>query len=182
MILIFGMLYLTGWHTPLIGFLQRGLLATGLIRPNTELTEDTMASNYSEVDLDLTLIDVEGNPVSLQQYAGQVLFINLWASWCPPCLAEMPNIHQLYRELAPEGVVFLMLSAEEDFAKSVAYVKNQGYDFPVYRIGTDWPPELHSSTLPTTFVIDRSGRIVMQHRGMAQYNTQDFKDFLRELL
>ncbi|MCB0631407.1 MAG: TlpA disulfide reductase family protein [Saprospiraceae bacterium] len=171
-------LYMTGWHTYVISFLQRGILATGLMQPRTEQpTADLPVPN-----LNIELEDANGQVLNMQQFQGKVLFINLWATWCPPCLAEMPNIDQLYTDLEPEkDIVFLMLSTDQDFSKAVQHVADKGFNFPVYQIRRNWPPELNSSTLPTTFVIDKQGRLVLAHRGMAKYNTSDFKAYLRGL-
>jgi thiol-disulfide isomerase/thioredoxin len=128
------------------------------------------------------LKDANGEVVNMRQFQNKVLFINVWATWCPPCLAEMPNINQLYQELAEEDIVFVMLSVDQDFSKAATYVAGQDFQVPIYQAVGKWPAVLNSSTIPTTFVIDKTGRIVMEHQGMAKYNTKDFKAFLRGLL
>lgn len=179
MALVAAFLYLTGWHTPVIGYLQRAILATGIIQPDMERIDESRSSTLSQLDLNIKLVDAEGEILNLQQFRDKVLFINLWATWCPPCLAEMPNIDQLYRDLEPEEVVFLMISADKEFSKAVAYVEAKDFQFPIYQIAGNWPLALNSTTLPTTFVIDKQGRLVLEHRGMAKYDTKDFKAFLR---
>lgn len=181
-VLIGLILYATGLHTQVISYFQRAILATGLIRPNTEQMDEKRLSTQEEIDLDVTLRDVDGVPIKLEQFRGKVLFINLWATWCPPCLAEMPGIHNLYRDLGHQDVVFLMVSVDKDFAKAKAYVEDQEFDFPIYQMAGRWPPALSSSTIPTTYVIDKTGKLVLQHQGMAKYNTADFKTFLGGLL
>ena len=182
MALIAALLYATGLHTPLISYLQRGLLATGLVRPNTEKAKEKTGTARPNIDLNIKLIDAEGQLVNMQQFRDKVLFINVWATWCPPCLAEMPNIDQLYRDLEGDDVVFIMLSVDQDFSKAVNHVSEKGFRFPVYQIGEGWPASLNSSTIPTTYVIDRMGTLVLEHRGMAKYNTKEFKAFLQELM
>lgn len=172
------LLYITGLHTQLIGHIQRVVLATGLIRPNTEQTLE----NRAVLDLDLQLQDANGKTVHMEQFRGKVIFINVWATWCPPCLAEMPNINQLYQDLTGEDIVFVLLSVDQDFSKATTYIAAQDFQFPIYQVLGNWPTALNSSSIPTTFVIDKSGRIAMEHRGMAKYNTKDFKAFLRSLL
>ncbi|MCB0656369.1 MAG: TlpA family protein disulfide reductase [Saprospiraceae bacterium] len=176
--LIALVLYLTGLHVPVIGFLQRGLLATGLIRPAVELPVNGSHTTFPQVNLDIQLESADGQVLNMKQFQGKVLFINLWATWCPPCLAEMPNLNHLYNDLSDEDIQFLMIATDQDFSKATDFVHQKGYHFPIYRIHHDWPKALDSSTLPTTFVIDKQGRIVLDHRGMAQYNTKKFKAFL----
>ncbi|MFA6360084.1 MAG: TlpA disulfide reductase family protein, partial [Dysgonamonadaceae bacterium] len=96
-------LYATGLHTEVIGFAQRGLLATGLITPNVEKiaqersdeTEMTTTTVHTPADFNLTLMDKDGKTISLTDFKGKVIFMNMWATWCPPCIAEMPNINKL---------------------------------------------------------------------------------------
>lgn len=174
-------LYLTGLHTQVISYLQRAILATGLIRPNTEQPTDQEVNVQPTIDLQIPLRDAEGETLNLDQFRGRAIFINLWATWCPPCLAEMPGIDRLYQDLESEDIVFIMLSLDEDFSKAVNFVQGKGYAFPVYQAAGRWPGALNSSTIPSTFVLDRDGKLVLQHRGMAKYNTEDFRTFLREL-
>lgn len=175
-------LYATGLHTQVIGFFQRAILATGLIRPDTEQLAEKELENQPTVDLNIALQGTDEAILNLEQFRGKVLFINLWATWCPPCLAEMPGINNLYRDLRNEDIVFLMISVDKDFAKAKAYVDGQEFSFPIYQPAGRWSQHLNSSTIPTTFVIDQSGKLVLEHRGMAKYNTTDFKAFLRGLL
>ncbi len=96
-------LYATGLHTEVIGFAQRGLLATGLRTPNvkniaqneSDINEKTTTSAPTLADFNLTLMDEEGRTISLAEFKDKVIFMNMWATWCPPCIAEMPNINKL---------------------------------------------------------------------------------------
>lgn len=182
MALVAGLLYITGLHVQVISYLQRGLLATGLIRPNIEAATERTAAAFPEVDLDIELMDAAGEVVNMQQFRGKVLFVNVWATWCPPCLAEMPNIDQLYRDLESEEIVFIMLSVDHDFSKAIAHVNSKRFRFPVYQLKGRWPAVLDASTIPTTFVIDKAGRVVLENSGMANYNSKSFKAFLRETM
>ncbi len=103
MLLVAGSLYVTGYHTEVIGLAQRGLLATGLIQPSYELNEEKMeiaGTQFYFADADFTTRNIG-------QYRGKVVFLNIWASWCPPCIAEMPSIESLYAQFKnDEDVVF----------------------------------------------------------------------------
>lgn len=184
LLVVVGVLYLTGYHTPVIAFLQRGILATGLLQPDTELPDLYDADGpVATTNLDFRMVDPAGRVVEASELAGKVVFLNLWASWCAPCLAEMPNIDALYEDYAVDDrVAFLMLNTEDDLDKGLAYVQRHGYRFPVYRLLGGLPEALRSGTLPTTFVISPAGKVVVKHSGMGQYDTRAFRELLNRLV
>lgn len=181
-------LYATGLHTEVIGFAQRGLLATGLITPNVEkMAQDksnekstSTASASTPASFDLSLMDEDGNTLSLEDFRGKVIFLNMWATWCPPCIAEMPNINKLYNEMGHE-VAFVMVALDEDFETAKAFNERKGYNLPIYALRSNRPAMYQSSTVPTTYVINAKGQLVLTHKGMSNYNTSKFKKFLHGL-
>ncbi len=183
-------LYVTGWHTEVIGFVQRGVLATGLMNPDVEEVADkreqtntqdkSQASNLQKVDYNLDLIDAAGNRRSLKEFEGKVIFLNFWATWCPPCVAEMPSINSLHEEMGDE-VAFVLLSFDKDFEKAKAFDKRKGYNLPIFAPAGKLPSMFQSSALPTTYVIDAEGNLALTHTGMADYSDPKFKKFLESL-
>ena len=183
-------LYATGLHTEVIGFAQRGLLATGLMNPNVkEITQTRSNETDNEMitssapisaDFNLKLIDKDANVISLEDFKGKVIFMNIWATWCPPCIAEMPNINKLHKEMGNQ-VAFVMLSVDQEFETAKAFVKRKGFDLPIYARGSNMPAMYESTTVPTTYVIDADGNLVLTHKGMANYNTTKFKELLHSL-
>ena len=183
-------LYATGLHTEVIGFAQRGLLATGLMNPdvaeiaqarNDESNDNTaLISNLDKADYNLKLIDKDGKTRSLEEFKGKVIFLNFWATWCPPCVAEMPSIDKLHEEMG-DDVAFVMLSFDDDFEKAKAFDKRKGYDLPIYAPASNLPAMFQSSALPTTYIIDAEGNLAFTHKGMADYNDPEFKEFLNNL-
>lgn len=175
-------LFVTGLHTEVFGFLQRGVLATGLMKPKVE--EKATAAHdedYRQADFSMNLVNSKGEMVSLDQFRGKVVFINIWATWCPPCIAEMPGINSLYNEVKDEGVVFLMLSVDEDFEKAKRFNEKKGFDFEVYKVDGGIPRMYYSESIPTTFVISAKGELALTHKGMASYNTTEFREFLKSI-
>jgi len=168
-------LWATGLHTPVIGFIQGLVLKTGIIQPNIE------AENPENADYNLMLTDRQGNLKSLKDFEGKVIFMNIWATWCPPCIAEMPDIHDLYQEVKNEDIVFVMLSVDDDLQKAISFVDKKGFEFPVYQLAGPMPAAFESSAIPTTFVISPEGKIVVKRSGMAQYNNKKFREYLLEL-
>ena len=181
-------LYATGLHTEVIGFAQRGLLATGLMNPNVkDVTEARHYDNetsempsLTKADFNLKLIDRDGNITSLEALKGKVIFMNFWATWCPPCIAEMPSINKLHEEMGDE-VAFVMLSFDQDFESAKAFDKRKGYNLPIYAPASNMPAMYNSTALPTTYVIDAQGNLALTHKGMADYNDSKFKEFLKSL-
>ena len=183
-------LFTTGLHTEVIGYAQRGLLATGLMNPDVSIIvqarneESTNASvenlNQTKVDFNLKLADRDGNIHSLEDFKGKVIFLNFWATWCPPCVAEMPGIDKLHEQM-DNDVAFVLLSFDDDFEKAKAFDKRKGYNLPIYAPASNLPTMFQSSALPTTFVIDAKGNLALTHMGMANYGDPEFKKFLISL-
>lgn len=173
---LFLLMFLTGLHVEVFGFMQRGILATRIIVPDVE----TQASpEQSPADLNISLINSKGEEINMQDFKGKAIFFNIWATWCAPCVAEMPGINALYNEVKDENVVFVMLSTDEVFEKAIKFKETKNFDFEVYRLKGKLPSQFHTQSIPTTFVIDKDGNIAMTHKGMANYNTNEFKKHLR---
>jgi thiol-disulfide isomerase/thioredoxin len=169
-------LYFSGLHTEVLGGVQRVFLSAGLVQPDElPATEQTMA------DYDLALVSLDGKPANLLDFRGKVVFLNLWATWCPPCVAEMPGIQHLYEQIDTSKVAFVMLSLDEKIEKTRRFIKRKGYTFPVYQLTADVPDAYSTASIPTTFVIAPDGRIVVRKEGMAKYDDEKFVSFLRTL-
>jgi len=177
-----AVLYFTGLHTEVIGFAQRGLLATGLMNPDVKeiIQENATISEPTKADLNLKLIDRDGKITSLEDLKGKVIFLNYWATWCAPCIAEMPSIDKLHEEMG-DDVAFVILSFDDDFETAKAFDKRKGYNLPIYAPASNLPTTFQSAALPTTYIIDVDGNIALTHKGMADYNTDEFKKFLKGL-
>ena len=123
---------------------------------------------------------VDGKTVDLQQQKGKVVFINFWATWCPPCLAELPAVNDFYKKIKGNpNIVFLSVDVDNRLNISSAFLKNREYDFPVYGGNLDGlPAQFYSGTIPTTLVIDKRGLVVFNHTGKADYSDDDFEKFV----
>ena len=118
---------------------------------------------------DFTVFDPQGNRVKLSDFAGRPVVLNFWASWCPPCIVEMPLFNEVYAEVK-DDIAFMMADLvdgqRETLARGEEYVKEQGYDFPVY-----FDNELQAAaaygvtSIPATVFIDADGYIVTAHLG-----------------
>lgn len=174
LISVIGILFFTGWHTEVIGFVQRGVVATGLVKPAQVETETVLA------DYDFQLTNAAGRVIDFNEFRGKTIFINFWATWCPPCIAEMPDIHSLYEEMGDQ-VAFVMISQDDEAEKALRFVDRKGYEFPIYFLRTRLPEVFNHRSIPTTFVVSPDGRVVVNHSGFAKYNSEEFKKLLKEL-
>ena len=164
---VFGSLYLTGWHTEVIGQVQRIVVATGIMQPSVIEENERQVADYN-----FQLVDLDGNRLSFEEFKGKTVFLNFWATWCPPCVAEMPDIHNLYEKLAQDSeVAFVMISLDQDLEKAKAFIDRKEYQFPVYQLASRRPTVFQSQSIPTTFIISKDGNILSKHAGMAKYNT-----------
>lgn len=115
---------------------------------------------------DVALTDLQGNPVALSDYAGKVILYNSWATWCPPCKAEMPTLQAYYDKYKDQGLVIIAIEDGQPLPEVADFVQQFGLTFPV------WPdPEYKASKtynvsgLPTSFVIDRDGIVRLTWSG-----------------
>lgn len=128
-----------------------------------------------------SFIDSEGKIVTSAAVQGKVVLINFWASWCPPCRAEMPSLNNLYLALKDDSrFVFLFVNEDEDTNKGLNFIKKNNLAIPFYQQNTV-SDELFGGTLPTTIVLNKEGEIVLKHEGMADYDNQQFIDQLKSL-
>lgn len=144
-----------------------------------KMEEDGSAS-LEEVDWNWQLRDLEGNFIKLADLRGEPLLINLWATWCPPCRAELPSIEKLHRDYGNE-VKFLLISGESSETLR-RWTKDKSYELPFYRSAISSPQVLSSTSIPATFVIDREGNIRIIHKGAANWNSGKIRNLLDELI
>ncbi len=113
----------------------------------------------------ITLLD--GETVNLADYRGQVVLLNFWATWCPPCRAEMPTLDDYYREYQDNGFVLLAINAGETPAAARTFIDANGFTFPV-GLDRDNSLSIHfgATGLPLTLVLDPDGVVQYRHSGM----------------
>ncbi|MFA0963135.1 TlpA family protein disulfide reductase [Roseivirga sp. BDSF3-8] len=182
-VLIPGTLYLTGYHVEVIGGAQRLLLMTGLVSP--DMYGEEAAEPKHRADQSLTLTNTEGQQITLTEFEGKVVFLNFWATWCPPCVAEIPGIDKLQQDMASDKIAFMLVNTDNDEQKMKAFLKRKDYeDLPVYRpfpSVNQIPASYRTGAIPTTIVIDKDGYIRLRQEGMADFDTDEFRQFLTEL-
>ena len=136
----------------------------------------------ADEDYNWQLKDINNNTVNLKNSKGKVIFINLWATWCPPCIGEMPEIQKLYDEFKNENDIVFYLITDDTVDKMKKFVMNKGYTFPVFKSMSPTPVPFRVRSIPTTFVISKSGKIVIQKTGAANWGGEKMKKIIKELL
>lgn len=160
----------------------RGLMQVGFFQLHEadNVAEDAPESNWEG---DVAFKDGQGKTVELSSLKGKVVFINFWATWCPPCRAEMPSINTLYKKFKDSSnVVFLMVDVDGKYEKSRSFVKENGYDFPLYVPAGEIPSSLLGNAIPTTVILNKKGKIVKRHEGAADYASPQQEKFIQSLL
>lgn len=124
--------------------------------------------------------DLENNLVDFKTSKGRPVLINFWATWCTPCLAEMPGLVKLYKEFG-EDVDFYFVS-NESAEKLRLFLNQKAYDIPVFIPNSAIPDILESSSIPATYLINKEGKIVAMAKGMADWDSNKVKNRMKEIL
>ena len=138
------------------------------------------------IDFDSNVLqfsDLENNIFTLQNFKGKNLFINYWATWCNPCLAEMPYMAELYENYKDEeDIIFLYLSREKlEVIKNYIPKDESLQQLPIYKIITD-DEFFATSGIPTTFIVNSGGEVIVKDLGSAFWNDESVFKFIDNLI
>ncbi|RYG05304.1 MAG: TlpA family protein disulfide reductase [Chitinophagaceae bacterium] len=176
-IIFFGVLLLLVFSPSAKGWLLRQFVNIGLFNADAD-KKDVILNTV----VDLGISDASGNLFRTSSLKGKTIFINIWASWCPPCRAEMKSLDELSRSFKDnKDVVFIFLNEDDDKQKASGYLKDSDLDIALHSFSESAPSNIYSGTLPTTIVIDKKGELAYRHDGLANYNTESFRKFLAGL-
>lgn len=131
-----------------------------------------------------SLTSLGGDGVDLASYRGQVVVLNFWATWCAPCVAEMPSLERLHRALGPEGLVVVTVSTDEDEDRLREFVEHHELTLPILLDpgGHTAAADYRTMVYPATFVIDRQGVLLRHYLGPAEWDTPEALAHFRGLL
>lgn len=135
-----------------------------------DTASDSVPEQNPDAALDFTVQDGDGNPVKLSDFFGKPIVLNFWASWCPPCKAELPDFEDAYKKYDGE-VVFLMVNMTDNQRETVQvakdFISSQGYTFPVYYdVGYEAATVYGVRSIPQTYFISAEGEAVAYATGM----------------
>lgn len=153
---------------------------SGLFSCNEENNDKSVSFTDNRNALEMNKIilkDLNGQPINLEKYKGKTIFLNFWASWCKPCIEEMPSIEKAQNILQNEEVIFLLASAES--AEEIdAFRNTHDYKFNYARIENS--EELNIQTLPTTFIFNPQGELVFSEAGYHKWDEKNNIDLIRK--
>lgn len=147
---------------------------------NAQVADAPTLQSFGEVDYAWPLLTLRGEPLTLGAFRGRVLVVNYWATWCEPCVAELRSMQALRSALPDTGVVFVLVAPQRPEPVQ-AFVRRRGLSLPVYLEGAPVPPVFGFEAVPTTWIIDRRGTIVLRHRGAARWDLPATIAFLTAL-
>lgn len=129
------------------------------------------------------LPDSAGQTVSLEDFQGQVVLINFWASWCGPCRQEMPLLDALHQRYEPLGFTLLGINVEEDSALADKFLSGTPVNFPIlYDRENSVSKSYDVIAMPTTIILDRTGKVRFIHHGYEPGYENDYQDQVRSLI
>jgi peroxiredoxin len=165
-----------------MGLIGLGLLILGVaafvLLPKPGLPDDTPRSfaaipaKVSFAAPELALKDLQGNPVSLAETRGQVVLVNNWATWCPPCKEEMPALEAYYKKHRDQNFNLIAIEAGEPAAEVADFVRQYRLTFPVWLDpGSTATTAFHNDALPSSYVIDTQGAVRLAWSGATDLKT-----------
>ncbi len=129
------------------------------------------------------LVDDRGIGVGLRDYAGKVVLLNFWATWCPPCVREIPSLNRLYQRFEDEGFVVLAVSVDEDNDRYLEFLTDAGVAFPTVRDpGRSVSSRYGTAKYPESYLIDRSGRVLRKYVGAEDWLRPEIVNYIRSVL
>ena len=153
-------------------------LALAILTPAAAATPSTNA-----LAPDFTLRGADGRNVRLDELRGQVVLVNFWATWCGPCREEMPRLETLYEKYHKSGFVLLGVNVDDDPRTALATAAKLNVSFPVLLDTDKHVSKLYDlSTMPSTVVIDRDGKVRYLHRGYRDGDEAEYEQTIRGLL
>lgn len=133
---------------------------------------------------DFTLSTLKGEDISLSDYKGDIIFLNFWATWCPPCQKEMPSMQTLHEQMQGKPFTMLAVNLQEEKPTVEQFITNKGYTFPVL---LDSSAQVGGAmygvqSIPTTYIISKEGEILARLVGTREWDTAEIKNIFDEML
>lgn len=154
------------------------LLHSGLAKLSPSLENENKIKQIS--DFNWKLKDLEGNIFNLNESKGKVVLVNIWATWCPPCIAEMPSIDALNKDYKNKIDVILISNESQDIVADFFKIKK--YNLNAYTPLTNAPELFNVKSIPRTFLIDKKGNIIIDKTGAANWNSDKVRTTIDKLL
>ncbi|PTT42054.1 TlpA family protein disulfide reductase [Chryseobacterium sp. HMWF028] len=164
-------------------WLMRQVASTGILNSSISEPKESQNTSARASYAGFILKSEDGTLIDSSALQNKVVFINFWASWCPPCRAEFPSVQKIYDQYKSNpDMVFLTVNLDDDTALGKAYLKEKGFTVPFLVPAGNIPGTLYNGSLPTTVVLDKKGEIRLYHKGLADYGKSSFYAQIDELL
>ncbi len=148
-------------------------------KPVVDIEESAADIDSAPVDINSTFEDLDGNPLELTNYKGSRVFLNYWATWCRPCIEEMPAMLKAQDLLSTEGYVFL-LASDQSVEKIMAFKEKKNFDFNFIRFnGNLADQEIYA--LPVTFIYNSNGELVERIDGATDWESPELIERLKTI-
>jgi thiol-disulfide isomerase/thioredoxin len=169
------------WWYVAIGFTVFWAVCLWLFPPRP-LTSLENSGSSTPADYNWSLVDLNDQPVLFAKFKGKTVFLNLWATWCPPCRKEMPSIEKLARNprLQGKNIEFVCVSTDTSTEAVREYVSGRNWPMTVLR-ASNVPSAFYSDGIPATFLIAADGRIAAIEQGPADWSEPHVVEFLEKL-
>ena len=133
--------------------------------------------------IDFELKDLDGNNIKLSSIKGKVVLLNFWATWCPPCRAEMPSMQKLYDKFKDKGLELLAVNLQEDLQVVKDFADNSGFTFPILLDSNGEVGGIYGArSIPTTYIIDKKGNVIAGAVGGKDWYSPEVIKFFEKLL
>lgn len=170
-------------------FFQQQLMKIGFFQPKMEQTAPREEAATGTADTKTPTVDQAsfitdaGVVVNTEDLKGKVVFINLWATWCGPCIAEMPSIQVLYNIFKDNpNVVFLLVEVDNNVEGAKEFVAKQKLTLPIVYPNSDIPRNWLDNAIPTTVILAKNGMLAERKQGMYDYSGENVQNFIQSLI
>ncbi|MEX0870043.1 MAG: redoxin domain-containing protein [Candidatus Spechtbacterales bacterium] len=152
--------------------------------PEEEEAGPVVGLDVGDIAPDITFTDIEGNEHRLSDFRGQVVFLNFWATWCPPCVYEMPSMEEMHKDYKDEGFVIIAVSVKENEELVKEFMEEHELTFTAYldKPGTSYDEFNKSGGIPQSYVIDRDGIVRQFIPGARDWATLENRSVILRLL
>ena len=141
------------------------------------------AATVDQAAPDFTLKSLSGKNIKLSEYAGNVVMLNFWASWCGPCRKEMPLLNALHNKYETLGFVILGVNVEQELRLAKSFLADTPVDFPIlFDVSNTVSKAYDVIAMPTTVMIDRNGQVRYIHKGYKAGDEKKYKKMVKKLI
>ncbi|MGI5090237.1 TlpA family protein disulfide reductase [Treponema sp. OMZ 305] len=136
------------------------------------------------IDLPITapIPALTGDPVKVSDFTGNITLLNFWATWCPPCRAEMPSIERLYKKMSGTNFRIVAVNAGEHRTQVSSFIEKNKYTFPIYLDESNAVSSIFAARgLPSTYLVNKEGKVIAARIGAMEYDQAELIKLLKEL-